>query len=141
MIHNDVSFRELTDGYHQGTKTKDELREEFKKRLKGSPAELRAKMGLTSATADPTDTEVEQFLSTTKCFDNQLLAHIQNDIKGKEKAHENMVDNCLEVARDEYGSFDENELKKSLKKEANGRLRTFLEVPKYRKTYIKKLPG
>lgn len=52
-----------------------------------------------------------------------------------------MVDNCLEVARDEYGSFDENELKEALKKEDNSRLRTFLEVPKYRKTYIKKLPG
>lgn len=52
-----------------------------------------------------------------------------------------MVDNCIEVAKDEYGHFDETELKQALTKEDNKRLKTFLEVAKYRKTYIKKLPG
>jgi len=52
-----------------------------------------------------------------------------------------MVASCLEVAHDEYGNFDEAELRKTLKKEGNGRLRTFLENTKYRKTYLKKLPG
>gem|GEM_PF-5779690 len=38
-------------------------------------------MGITSAGNDITDTEVETFLSQTKCFDNQLLSRIQNDIR------------------------------------------------------------
>ena len=98
-------------------------------------------MGITSAAADATDSEIEKFLSDTKCFDNQLMSQIESDVRAKDKARENMVSNCLEVAHDEYGDFSEDELRTALKKEEYGRLRTFLEVPKYRKTYIKKLPG
>jgi hypothetical protein len=140
-IRKEPSFTDLIEQYHQKGISRDKLLEEFKKRLKSLSAEQRAKMGITSATADVTDAEVEKFLSTTKCFDNQLMSQIESDVRSKDKARENMITNCLEVAHDEYGDFNEDELRASLKKEEYGRLRTFLEVPKYRKTYIKKLPG
>jgi len=98
-------------------------------------------MGIISANADVTDTEIEAFLTKTGCFDNQLMSAINSDTRAKEKANGNFIDSCLEVAHDEYGNFDEAELKASLKKENNNRLRTFLETPKYRKTYISRLPG
>lgn len=98
-------------------------------------------MGLVGSGTGITDAEIGSFLSTTKCFDNQLMSLIDSDHRAKEKAHENMIENCLEVTHDEYGEFDEKELKKALKKEDNSRLRTFLENPKYRKIYINKLPG
>lgn len=98
-------------------------------------------MGIESAGDDTTDTEIEAFLTKTGCFDNQLMASIDSDVRAREKANENMIDSCLEVTHDEYGNFDETELKKSLKKEGAGRLRTFLENAKYRKTYLSRLPG
>ena len=98
-------------------------------------------MGIVSASDDATETEIDTFLAQTGCFDNQLMASIESDVRGREKASEKMIDSCLEVSHDEYGNFDETELKKSLKKEDMGRLRTFLETPKYRKTYLSKLPG
>lgn len=130
-------FQELIDGYRKRDITKNQLREAFKAKLKSAFAERGPKMGLTS----DSDTDIEAFLSRTQCFDNQLMSQIESDAHAKEKAHEDMVSNCLTVAHEEYGDFDENELKKSLKKEDTKRLRTFLEIPKYRKTYIKKLPG
>lgn len=134
-------FKTLIDEFHKGTKTKDQLRAKFKEKLKGTTQAERAKMGLASAGSDLTDTEIDAFLTSTNCFDNQLMAQIENDINAKNKAREDMVANCVEVTRDEYGDFNEEELKDSLKKEEMGRLRTFLEVPKYRNTYLKKLPG
>jgi len=98
-------------------------------------------MGFMSAAADPTDTEIETFLSQTQCFENQLMAQIETDARAKNRAQETQIESCLEVAHDEYGNFDENELKNELKKEGMSRLKTFLENPKYRKTYISKLPG
>lgn len=91
--------------------------------------------------ASDSDADIESFLSRTKCFDNQLMSQIESDAHAKKKAHEDIVTNCLTIAHDEYGDFDESELKKSLKKEEVGRLKVFLQVPKYRKTYISKLPG
>lgn len=140
-IRKETTFKDLVEQYHQKGISRDKLLEEFKKRLKWLSAEQRAKMGITSAAADVTDSEIEKFLSETKCFDNQLMSQIESDVRAKDKARENMVGNCLEVAHDEYGDFSEDELRTALKKEEYGRLRTFLEVPKYRKTYIKKLPG
>ncbi len=98
-------------------------------------------MGIESAGDDTTDTEIEAFLTKTGCFDNQLMAIIDSDVRAREKANENMINSCLEVVHDEYGNFDEAELKKSLKKEDPSRLRTFLQNAKYRKTYLNKLPG
>lgn len=140
-LRKETAFKDLIEQYHQKSISRDKLLEEFKKRLKWLSAEQRAKMGIVSAGADVTDSEIEKFLSDTKCFDNQLLSQIESDVRAKDKARENMISNCLEVAHDEYGDFSEDELRVSLKKEEYGRLRTFLEVPKYRKTYIKKLPG
>jgi len=129
------------EALHQKTKSKDQLKKEFREKLKSASTEQRVKMGLMSAGTDPTDAEIETFLSQTHCFENQFLAQIDTDIRAKEKAQENMIENCLETARDEYGDFDEKELRKALEKEDISRLRTFLEIPKYRKTLIKKLPG
>ena len=134
-------MKDLIQEFHQKNITKDQLREAFKKKLKSTTPEQRAKMGFTTSGEDLTDAEIEAFLSSTKCFENQFMSQIENDAHAKEKANEDMIDNCLTIAHDEYGDFDETELKKSLKKEDNGRLRTFLEIPKYRKTYIKKIPG
>lgn len=131
----------LIQEFHKGTKSKEQLREEFKKKLKSTTPEQRAKMGITMSGTEITDAEIETFLSSTQCFDNQFMSQIESDVRAKEKANEDMISNCLSIAHDEYGDFDETELKKSLKKEENGRLRTFLEIPKYRKTYLKKLPG
>lgn len=141
LTKEDTVFQDLIQEYHKGTKSKDKLREEFKKRLLSAKPEQRSKMGLASSGTDITDADVEAFLSSTQCFDNQLMAQIENDINAKNKAKEDMIANCVEVTHDEYGGFDEEELKKSLQQEEASRLRTFLEVPKYRKTYLKKLPG
>lgn len=98
-------------------------------------------MGIVSTGDDVTESELETFLTQTGCFENQLMASIETDQRAKDKAGENMIDSCIEAAHDEYGDFDETELRKSLKKENPSRLRTFLETPKYRKTYLSKLPG
>lgn len=98
-------------------------------------------MGIISAGEDATDDEINTFLSQTGCFDNQFMASIESNQRARDKANEAFIDSCLEVAHDEYGNFDETELKASLKREGNSRLRIFLETPKYRKTYISKLPG
>lgn len=98
-------------------------------------------MGFISAGPDVTEAEIDTFLSDTGCFDNQFMAQIESDIRAKNKAKEDMIENCIEVAQDEYGDFDSGELKNELKKEDTSRLRTFLKNPKYRKTYISKLPG
>lgn len=98
-------------------------------------------MGIVSAGDDVTNDELDTFLAQTGCFDNQLMAQVDADIRAKEKAAENMIESCLEVAHDEYGNFDESELRKSLKKEGIGRMRTFLETPKYRKTYLQRIYG
>ncbi len=137
LRHEDNDFRGLVDEYHQKNITKDQLRKKFKEKLAAASPDKRAKMGL----ASDSDTDIESFLLRTKCFDNQLISQIEADSHAKEKAHEDMVTNCLTIAHDEYGDFDESELKKSLKKEGIERLKVFLQVPKYRKTYIKKLPG
>lgn len=98
-------------------------------------------MGLTSSGTEISDADIDAFLSRTGCFENQLMTQIERDVKAKEKAHENMVENCVSVAQDEYGEFNAEELKNELKKEDPSRLHTFLDTPKYRKTYISKLPG
>ena len=98
-------------------------------------------MGITSAGPDVTESEIDAFLLSSGCFDNQLMSSIDADQRARDKAGEAMIDSCIEVAHDEYGNFDEAELKKSLKKEEMGRLQTFLKTPKYRKTYLNKLPG
>ncbi|MBP7774131.1 hypothetical protein KA071_03500, partial [Candidatus Gracilibacteria bacterium] len=90
-LRKDPSFKDLVEQYHQKGISRDKLLEEFKKRLKGLSAEQRAKMGITSAGADVTDTEIEKFLSDTKCFDNQLMSQIESDVRAKDKARENMI--------------------------------------------------
>lgn len=98
-------------------------------------------MGLVSTGTELLEADIDAFLLKTDCFENQLMSYIESDVKAKEKAHESMVENCIEVAEDEYGNFNTTELSNALKKEDPSRLQTFLETPKYRKTYIKKLPG
>ncbi len=68
------------------------------------------------------------------------MAGINANQRAKDKANDALIESCLDAVRDEYDGFDEAELKKSLKREGMGRLRTFLETPKYRKTYLSKLP-
>ncbi len=69
------------------------------------------------------------------------MFQIETDTHAKKKARENMIRDCIAVAQDDYENFDPQELKTSLEKEGKGRLRTFLEVPRYREAIIKKLPG
>lgn len=69
------------------------------------------------------------------------MASIDANQRAKDKASEALIDSCIDAVRDEYDGFDEAGLKIALKKEENSRLRTFLETPKYRKTYLSKLPG
>lgn len=137
LRREDPAFKALVQEFHQKNITKDQLKKEFKRRIATITPEKRAKIGL----ASDSDTDIEAFLSSTKYFENQLMSQIESDLTAKEKADKNMIDNCVSVVQDEYGNFDENELRKSLKKENNSRLQIFLQVPKFRKTYLGKLPG
>lgn len=137
LRRDDPAFKALVQEFHQKNITKDQLKKEFKRRIATITPEKRAKIGL----ASDSDTDIEAFLSSTKYFENQLMSQIESDLTAKEKADKNMIDNCVSVVQDEYGNFDENELGNRSKKENNSRLQIFLQVPKFRKTYLGKLPG
>lgn len=72
------------------------------------------------------------------------MFQVQSDILAREKAQTEMIQDCVDVAHDEYRDFDEQELRDHLvrdMKTSPSRVKLFLESGKYRKTIIKKLPG
>ena len=69
------------------------------------------------------------------------MYQIDQDFRARQEAKKEMVENCLEVAHDQYGEFDHTALEKKLNGEETSRLRTFLDTPKYRRSYIKSVTG
>ncbi len=128
----DPAFKDFIKQFHQSTLTRDKLKEEFKKRLKTLSAENRAKMGI----ASDSDTDIEAFLSKTGCFENQFMYHIEHNQKLKDSAKDDMIQGAIDVVEDEYEGLTDTHkttLRKVLKKESTKTIRSFLEIPSYRK--------
>lgn len=128
----DPAFKDFIKQFHQSTLSRDKLKEEFKKRLKTLSPENRGKMGLSG----DSDTDIDAFLSKTGCFENQLMYHIEHNQKLKDTAKDEMIEGAIEVVADEYeGLADDHKktLRKVLKKESTKTIRSFLEIPSYRK--------
>lgn len=90
------------------------------------------------------ESDIDTFLSKTGCFENQLMFQINADKAAKNRARESMIQDALDLAGDEYGNFDQSELKDLLEKEMNerpNRVKLFLESSKFRQSIIKQLPG
>lgn len=87
---------------------------------------------------------IDDFLNTTGCFENQMMFQIHADKTSKQRAEEELISDALGIASEEFGNFDQTELKELFQKEIEespNRIKLFLESSKFRKSVIKKLPG
>lgn len=136
LCNDDKNFKEIVKKYHQGTLSKDKLKEEFKKKLSSASETQKKQLGLwTGGQAD-----IDKFLSETDCFNNQLLYGIENNSKLRNKAFDELVENCVGTALDEYELTPEQKtaLEEALRKDDIHTLNAYLEIPKFRKTLIKR---
>lgn len=136
-IQSDPEVEKVIKKYQRKTASKEELKEIFTKKLSSMSPAVRSKIGINDAGS------IENFITSTCCFENQFLYEIQRDTTLKSIVREELIDGCVISTAREYGlnKVQKDTLRIALSDEKNENidsLKVILESPKLRKKRVKK---